>query len=223
MAAGLFLQGEDQPWIIWSWVFSHLQLFIDATNQHLQLTLIAVGVGLAISLPVGVAAHRWARLRNPVLTVFGIVYTVPSLALFSILVPITGLTVLTAEVGLVSYTVLILVRNIMVGLEAVPADVIDAANGMGFRPTARLLRVELPLALPAIFAGVRIATVTTIGLISITAVIGQASLGQLIYQGLINDFRTPLLMGTLLSVLLALVADLFLAGVQRLAVPWART
>jgi len=158
-----------------------------------------------------------------VLTVFGIVYTVPSLALFSILVPITGLTVLTAEVGLVSYTVLILVRNIMVGLEAVPADVIDAANGMGFRPTARLLRVELPLALPAIFAGVRIATVTTIGLISITAVIGQASLGQLIYQGLINDFRTPLLMGTLLSVLLALVADLFLAGVQRLAVPWART
>jgi len=223
MAAGLFLQGEDQPWIIWSWVFSHLQLFIDATNQHLQLTLIAVGVGLAISLQVGVAAHRWTRLRNPVLTVFGIVYTVPSLALFSILVPITGLTVLTAEVGLVSYTVLILVRNIMVGLEAVPADVIDAANGMGFRPTARLLRVELPLALPAIFAGVRIATVTTIGLISITAVIGQASLGQLIYQGLINDFRTPLLMGTLLSVLLALVADLFLAGVQRLAVPWART
>jgi len=223
MAAGLFLQGEDQPWIIWSWVFSHVQLFIDATNQHLQLTLIAVGVGLAISLPVGVAAHRWTRLRNPVLTVFGIVYTVPSLALFSILVPITGLTVLTAEVGLVSYTVLILVRNIMVGLEAVPPDVIDAADGMGFRPTARLLRVELPLALPAIFAGVRIATVTTIGLISITAVIGQASLGQLIYQGLINDFRTPLLMGTLLSVLLALVADLFLAGVQRLAVPWART
>jgi len=223
MAAGLFLQGEDQPWIIWSWLFSHVQLLIDATNQHLQLTLIAVGVGLAISLPVGVAAHRWAALRNPVLTVFGIIYTVPSLALFSILVPITGLTVLTAEVGLVSYTVLILVRNIMVGLEAVPSDVIDAANGMGFRPTARLLRVELPLALPAIFAGVRIATVTTIGLISITAVIGQASLGQLIYQGLINDFRTPLLMGTLLSVLLALVADLFLAGVQRLAVPWART
>lgn len=223
MAAGLFLQGEDQPWIIWSWLFSHVQLFVDATNQHLQLTLIAVGVGLAISLPVGIAAHRWNRLRNPVLTVFGIVYTIPSLALFSILVPITGLTVLTAEVGLVSYTVLILVRNVMVGLEAVPPDVIDAANGMGFRPTARLLRVELPLALPAIFAGVRIATVTTIGLISITAVIGQASLGQLIYQGLINDFRTPLLMGTLLSVLLALVADLFLAGVQRLAVPWART
>lgn len=223
MAAGLFLQGEDQPWIIWSWLFSHVQLFIDATNQHLQLTLIAVGIGLAISLPVGVAAHRWTWLRNPVLTVFGIVYTVPSLALFSILVPITGLTVLTAEVGLVSYTVLILVRNVMVGLEAVPSDVIDAANGMGFRPVARLLRVELPLALPAIFAGVRIATVTTIGLISITAVIGQASLGQLIYQGLINDFRTPLLMGTLLSVMLALVADLFLAGVQRLAVPWART
>lgn len=223
MAAGLFLQAEEQPWIIWSWLFSHVQLFADALNQHLQMTVIAVGVGLAISLPVAVMAHRWRAFRNPVLTLFGILYTIPSLALFSVLVPYTGLSVLTAEIGLVSYTVLILVRNILVGLEAVPADVIDAADGMGFRPAARLLRVELPLALPAIFAGVRIATVTTIGLITITAVIGLGGLGQLIYQGLINDFRTPLLTATLLSILLALVADLALAGVQRVAVPWART
>jgi len=131
--------------------------------------------------------------------------------------------VLTAEIGLVGYTVLILARNILVGLEAVPADVIDAADGMGYRRTARLLRVELPLALPAIFAGVRIATVSTIGLITITAIIGLGGLGQLIFEGLIDDFRTPLLMGTLLSILLALLADLTLAGVQRLAVPWARS
>ena len=223
MAAGLFLQAEEQPWIIWSWLFTHVQLFIDAIQQHLLLTVIAVGIGLAISLPLAVLAHRWRRLRNPVLSVSGIFYTIPSLAIFSVLVPYTGLSVLTAEIGLVGYTVLILIRNILVGLEAVPADVIDAADGMGYRRTARLLRVELPLALPAIFAGVRIATVSTIGLITITAVIGLGGLGQLIYEGLIDDFRTPLLMGTLLSILLALVADLTLAGVQRLAVPWART
>src|SRR3989440_9657357 len=222
MGSGLFLQAQEQPWIIWSWLFTHVQLFVDAIEQHLLLTVIAVGVGLAISLPLAVLAHRWRRLRNPVLTVFGIFYTIPSLALFSVLVPYTGLSVLTAEIGLVGYTVLILARNILVGLEAVPADVIDAADGMGYRRTARLLRVELPLALPAIFAGVRIATVSTIGLITITAIIGLGGLGQLIFEGLIDDFRTPLLMGTLLSILLALLADLTLAGVQRLAVPWAK-
>ena len=125
MGSGLFLQAEEQPWIIWSWLFTHVQLFVDAIEQHLLLTVIAVGVGLAISLPLAVLAHRWRRLRNPVLTVFGIFYTIPSLALFSVLVPYTGLSVLTAEIGLVGYTVLILARNILVGLEAVPADVID--------------------------------------------------------------------------------------------------
>ena len=199
-----------------------MPLFIDSIEQHVLLTVIAVGVGGLISLPVGIAAHRWPWLRSPVLTLFGIFYTIPSLALFSLLVPLTGFTVLTAEVGLVLYTVLILVRNVMVGLEAVPPDVLDAADGMGYRPLARLLRIELPLALPSIFAGLRIATVTTIGLITITAVIGQVSLGQLIYRGLIEGFRTPLLLGTLLSVVLALVADLSWAGTQRLAVPWAR-
>lgn len=223
MPAPLFLQGEEQPWIIWSWLFDHVQLFVDAIGQHLLLTVIAVGVGLIISLPVGLIAHRYTWLRNPVLTVFGIVYTIPSLALFSLLVPFTGFTILTAEIGLVGYTVLVLVRNVMVGLDAVPPDVLDAANGMGYRPLARLLRVELPLALPSIFAGLRIATVTTIGLITITAVIGQVSLGQLIYVGLIEGFRTPLLVATALSIALALVADLSLAGVQRLAVPWARS
>ena len=222
MPAGLFLQADEQPWIIWSWLFDHVPLFVDAIEQHLLLTVIAVVAGFAISLPAGIAVHRWNVLRNPVLTVFGIVYTIPSLALFSLLVPYTGLSTLTAEIGLIGYTVLILTRNVLVGLEAVPPDVLDAADGMGYRPLPRLLRVELPLALPSIFAGLRIATVTTIGLIIITAVIGQDSLGQLIYRGLIESFHTPLLVGTVLSIALALVADLSLAGAQRLAVPWAR-
>jgi osmoprotectant transport system permease protein len=169
-----------------------------------------------------VIAHRWRRLRNVVLTVFGIFYTIPSIALFALLIPYTGLGTLTAEIGLVGYAVLILVRNVVVGLEAVPPDILDAANGMGYRPMARLLLVELPLALPSIFAGIRIATVTTIGLVTITAVIGMGGLGELILEGLVNNFHTPLVVATVLSIALALVADLTLAATQRLSLPWSR-
>ena len=221
MGQRIFLAYVD-PWINWDWLSTHGQLFAAALLQHVELTLVAVGVGLAIALPFGVAAHRWHALRNPVLTVFGIFYTIPSIALFAFLVPYTGLGVMTAEVGLVGYAVLILVRNVIVGLEAVPADIVDAAEGMGYRPTARLLRVELPLALPSIFAGIRIATVTTIGLVTITAVIGLGGLGELILEGLVNNFHTPLVVATVLSVVLALVADLTLAATQRLSLPWAR-
>lgn len=221
MPVGKFLNYD--PWVNWGWLGSHVPLFESALQQHLSLTLFAVLGGLVISLPLGVVAHRWGVLRNPVLTVSGIFYSIPSIALFSLLIPYTGLTALTAEVGLIGYTVLILVRNVIVGLEAVPPDVIDAANGMGYRPLARLLRIELPLALPAIIAGIRIATVTTIGLVTITAVIGLGGLGQLILQGLIENFHTPLVVATVLSIVLALIADLTLAGVQRLAIPWGRT
>jgi osmoprotectant transport system permease protein len=217
----LFLAYVD-PWVNWDWLSNHVHLFREALLQHVILTLVAVAVALAISLPLGVIAHRWRALRNPVLTVFGIFYTIPSIALFALLVPYTGLSTLTAEIGLVGYAVLILVRNVVVGLEAVPAEVLDAANGMGYRPMARLLRVELPLALPSIFAGVRIATVTTIGLVTITAVIGLGGLGQLILQGLVDNFHTPLVVATLLSIVLALIADLTLAGAQRLSLPWSR-
>ncbi|HEY8854821.1 MAG TPA: ABC transporter permease [Candidatus Dormibacteraeota bacterium] len=220
MPTGLFL--ADDPWVNWGWLSSHVPLFEDALQQHLTLTLFAVLGGLVISLPLGVAAHRWGALRNPVLAVSEIFYTIPSIALFALLIPYTGLTAVTAEIGLIGYTVLILVRNVMVGLEAVPPDVIDAANGMGYRPLARLLRIELPLALPAIIAGIRIATVTTIGLVTITALIGLGGLGQLILRGFIENFHTPLVVATVLSIALALVADLSLAGAQRLVVPWAR-
>jgi osmoprotectant transport system permease protein len=210
------------PWVNWDWLSSHVPLFIDAVDQHIFLTAVALVCGLAIALPVGLAAHRWRPLRSPVLTTFGILYTIPSLAFFALLVPYTGLTALTAEIALVSYTVLILVRNVMVGLAAVPADVVDAADGMGYRGLPRLLQVELPLALPAIFAGLRIATVTTIGLVTITAVIGLGGLAQLLLRGLIENFHTPLVVATVLSVVLAFIADLGLAGVQRIAVPWSR-
>jgi len=222
MPTGLFLDYVD-PWINWEWLSTHIPLFTRMLTAHVELTVIAVAVGFVIALPVGVIAQRVVLLRGPILTIDGIFYTIPSIALFSLLIPYTGLTTLTSEIGLVSYVLLILTRNVVVGLDAVPRDVIDAADGMGYRPFARLIRVELPLAFPTIFAGIRIATVTTIGLITITAVIGQDSLGQLILQGLTDNFHTPLVVGTVLSVLLAFVADLGLALSQRIAVPWARS
>jgi osmoprotectant transport system permease protein len=166
-------------------------------------------------------AWRRRLLRGPIFSVTGILYTIPSLALFAVLVPFTGLSFVTAEIGLVSYTLLILIRNIVVGMDGVPGEVREAARGMGFRPLAQLVRIEIPLAVPAIVAGLRIATVTTIGLVTVTALIGEGGLGSLMLDGLIRDFRTPLVVGTLLSIALAVVADLSLAGVQHLITPWS--
>jgi osmoprotectant transport system permease protein len=223
MPSRLFLDIVD-PWINWAWLSTHVPYVWAAVQEHLTLTAIALAGGLAIALPLGIAARRWTNLhlRPAALAVFGGFYTIPSIALFALLIPYTGLGTLTAEIPLIGYNVLILVRNVLVGLDAVPPDVIDAANGMGYRPWARLLRIELPLALPAIFAGLRVATVSTIGIVTITAVIGLGGLGQLILRGLIESFHTPLVVATVLCIVLALAADLLIAGLQRLAVPWAR-
>ena len=222
LATGVMGAVED-PWIRWSWISGHVDVITAALLQHVQLTLIAVVLGLVIAIPLGLVAWRSRLLRGPIFTLTGILYTIPSLALFAFLLPFTGLTVLTAEIGLVGYTLLILVRNIVVGLNSVPDEVREAARGMGFRPLAELARIDLPLAIPGIMAGVRIATVTTIGLVTVTALIGEGGLGSLIYQGLLRDFHTPLVVGTVLSVALAVAADLSLAGLQRVVTPWARS
>lgn len=210
------------PWIRWDWVTRHLDVIGAALAQHIELTVIAVGVGFLIALPLGLLAWRQRLLRPPIFSLTGILYTIPSLALFAFLIPLTGLSVLTAEIGLVSYTLLILIRNIVTGLNAVPNDVREAARGMGYRPLKQLAQVEIPLALPTIIAGVRIATVTTIGLVTVTALIGWGGLGSLILDGLIRDFKSPLVVGTVLSVALAIVADVSLAGLQRIVTPWSR-
>jgi len=221
MRVGLFLDVVD-PWINWDWLSTHIPHVLDALTEHVELTVIAIAIGLAVSIPLGVLAHRNRVLRLAVLGFFGAFYTIPSLALFALLIPFTHLGGTTAEIPLIGYNVLILVRNVLVGLDAVPRDVIDAADGMGYRSTARLFRVELPLALPAIFAGLRVATVSTIGIVTITALIGMGGLGSLIDEGQIENFHTPLVVGTVLTVALALVADLLIAGAQRLAIPWSR-
>jgi osmoprotectant transport system permease protein len=209
------------PWVSWPWVRTHGDVIWAATREHIELTLIAVGIGLAIAVPLAIVSYRVRRLYGPILGITGVLYTVPSLALFALLIPWTGLSRTTAEIGLVSYTLLILVRNTVVGLDGVAADVDEAATGMGFSDGRRLARVDLPLALPAIIAGIRIATVTTIGLVTVTALIGQGGLGRLIVEGLSRDFRTPETVGAALSIALAVVADVILLVAERLLTPWA--
>jgi osmoprotectant transport system permease protein len=206
----------------WEWVVEHLDLIGSLLLDHVILTGLAVGIGLAISFPLAVLAHRNRRLFPPITWVAGILYTIPSLALFALLVPFTGLTKVTAEIGLVSYTLLILIRNIVVGLDGVPEDTKEAARGMGYTDRQLLWRVELPLALPAVVAGIRIATVTTIGLVTVTAIITEGGLGQLILDALQRrlDF-TLAITGAGLSLLLAIGADVLLVGVQRVLSPWA--
>ena len=220
MRARLFL--DAQPWVDWGWPSTHVPYVWAAVQQHVELTVIAVVVGLALALLLGILAHLWRGLKLPLLAAFGAFYTIPSIALFALLVPITGLSGTSAEIPLIGYNVFILLRNVMVGLDSAPPDVLDAADGMGYRRFAKLVWVELPLALPAIFAGLRVAAVSTIGIVTITAVIGIGGLGQLILRGLIQDFRTPLVVATALCIVLATFGDLLLAGVQRLVVPWSR-
>lgn len=212
----------DAPLLEWQWVVTHLREIAELTVEHIQLTLIAVGIGLAISLPLAIQCYRNRRIRAPVVRFTGLLYSIPSLALFALLVPYTGLSTTTAEVGLVSYTLLILIRNTVAGLEGVPVEVSEAALGMGFTDRQILWRVRLPLALPVIVAGVRIATVTTIGLVTVTALIGKGALGSLILMGLNRSFPTPILVGAGLSVVLALAADAFLLGLQHVLTPWSR-
>jgi osmoprotectant transport system permease protein len=209
-------------WIWWHWVGTHLDEIRARLHEHVVLTLLAVGIGFAIAFPLAILSQRWRRLYGPTLAVTSALYTLPSVALFGLMIPITGLSRTTAVVPLVLYTLLLLVRNVVAGLDGVPAEVLDAADGMGYTRMRRLVSVELPIALPAIVAGLRIAFVSTIGLVTVTALIGQGGLGRFIVDGEQRDFRTPIVVGTILSIALAVVADLLLLGALRLATPWSR-
>jgi osmoprotectant transport system permease protein len=211
-----------EPLIRWDWIGTHIDEIAFRVGEHLELTVIAVVVGLIISLGLTFVGLRVPSLYPPISCFSGILYTIPSLALFSVLVPYTGLTLLTAEIGLVSYTLLILIRNIAAGIRSVPVEVRDAARGMGYTPRQILLRIELPLALGVIFAGIRVATITTIGLVTVTALIGQGGFGYFILLGIQLFFSTPLIIGALGSVALAVVADGALVLVQRTLTPWTR-
>jgi osmoprotectant transport system permease protein len=218
----LVAQVSQGPLVDWSWIWDHTDDIASRLLLHIELTVIAVGLGFLISLALSLLVVRWRGLYGLVASVAGILYTIPSLALFGVLVTITGATRTTAEIALVSYTLLILIRNIVAGLDGVPRDVREAAIGMGFSPSQVLFKVDFPLALPVIVAGLRIATVTTIGLVTIAATIGVDNLGTFITDGLRKFFMTEVLLGAVLAITLAVIADLFLLGVQRLIAPWTR-
>lgn len=210
--------------IDWGWLAGHLDAIAYRTGQHLYLTALGVGIGFAISFVFALAAARYRVLYPPISALAGIIYTIPSLALFAALISITGFTVWTAEVPLVMYTLVILVRNIVAGLDGVPAEVLEAADGMGHTRRQRLWRVELPLAVPLIVAGLRLATVSTIGLVTITATISDAfgGLGYFILDGYHRIFPTEMYVGALPSILLALGADFLFVRAQRRVTPWAQ-
>ncbi|HVM31082.1 MAG TPA: ABC transporter permease [Candidatus Limnocylindrales bacterium] len=213
---------EGEPLLDLAWIERNLDQIADRLLQHLNLTLIAVISGFAMTFLLVLLIRRWRRLLRPLAASAAVIYTIPSLALFALLVPVFGLSLLTAQIALVGYTLFILLRTFVAGLDGVSADVREAAAGMGYSPWQSLWRVELPLALPQIVAGLRVATVTTIGLVTVAAFVGQGGLGQLILSGLRTFFATPVYVGALLSVGLAFAADLLLLRLERRLGGWSR-
>jgi len=206
----------------WTWVSERWDEVWVATVEHLQLTFVAVGIGLVIAVILSAISLAWRPAYAPITWVTGLLYTIPSIALFGFLVPVTGLGLVTAEIALVSYTLLILIRNVVAGVDGVPASIKEAADGMGYTTTRRFLAVDLRLATPTIITGIRIATVTVVGLVTITSLVGAGGYGVFILDGLRRDFSTPIVLGTVLSLLLALFLDLALVLVERALTPWAR-
>jgi osmoprotectant transport system permease protein len=211
-----------QPFIRWDYIPDHLHEIRIALVQHLQLTFIAVGVGLVIASLLAAIALRFRWTFQPLNAVTGVMYAIPSLALFILLSPITGLTVLTSEIALVSYTLQILLRSIVAAIDGVPVSVRESATAMGFTRRQQFWRVEVPIALPVIVSGLRIATVTTVGLVPISGILGsdQGGLGTFIFDGLQRLFNTPILVGGVLTVVLAVALDLSLVRIERVLTPW---
>ena len=214
---------QDEPLFRVDWVLDNLDEIGQRLGEHVVMVVVSVAIGFVVSFALALLARRYPRLYGPIIGVTGTLYAIPSLALFVLLIPLTGLTLTTGIIALALYTLLILVRNIVTALEGVPADVIESANGMGYAPAQRFWRVELPIALPIIVAGLRIATVTTIGLVTVTTFIGLGGLGYLIINsGTRRFFPTSIYVGVLLCVVLAVLADLLLLWAQKRLTPWAR-
>jgi osmoprotectant transport system permease protein len=218
----MILAQESGPLFDWDWVVRNWDQIIDRTWEHVTLTVVSVAIGMALSLGLSIIALRWWRTYAPITWVTGLLYTIPSLALFALLVPIVGLNATNAVIALTSYTLLILIRNTVAGIDGVPPSVVEAADGMGYTRRARFWKMEVPLALPAIVAGVRIATVTTVGLVTVTAVLGLGGYGFFILRGLNTFFWTQIIVGVTLSVALATFFDLTFVWAQRWLTPWAR-
>lgn len=210
------------PWISLDYLRNNWGDISAALSQHTSLTVQAVAIALGLALPLAVVVRFRRRLAGPVLGTSAVLYTIPSLALFGMLAPITGIGRTTVLIALVAYALLILVRNTLVGLRSVPPEVRDAARGQGYGPLRQLVGVELPIALPTIVVGVRLATVTTVALVTVGVVVGYGGLGQLMFRGLASNYRAEVFTATVLCLVLAFVADLLLWLLGRFLTPWSR-
>jgi len=213
---------RDNAWICPEYLDSRQERLLDATTQHIVITLAAVALGIVVAVPLTLLARRYRRTESLVLGVSTALYTVPSLAMFSLLLPYLGLTTTTVIIGLALYSLTILVRNMLAGLAGVPNDVKEAATGMGYGPGRLLVKVEVPLALPTIMAGIRVATVSTVALTTIGAIVGFGGLGNLLYESIRTRFKAEILTASVICVVLAVVLDLVLLGAQKLLTPWTR-
>ena len=206
----------------WSWIPDHYDLLGTLLGQHLYLAVVPVVLGLAIALPLGILCLRVPRLYAPILALTSIFYALPSLALFVVLINYTGFSGWTVIIPLTIYTLSVLVRNVVDGLRSVPESVSQSATAMGFGGLRRLIQVDLPIAVPVVVAGLRVAMVSNISLVSVGSLIGISGLGQLFVDGIQRNFSTPIVVGIVLTVALAVAADAVLVGLQWLLTPWTR-
>jgi len=210
----------DNDWICGQYWKDYRPELVSATKEHLWITVVSVLAGLVIAMPLGLLARRYHSLESLIVGGTTIVYTIPSLALFSLFLPWTGLTATTVIIGLTLYSLTILVRNVLAGLRSVPDEVRESALGLGYGPARLLVKVELPLALPVIMAGLRVATVSTVALVTIGSIVSYGGLGNLLYLSLGNQFKAQIFAASVLCVLLAIALDLVLVAVQWAMTPW---
>ena len=221
--AVLAVDEAPNPWFSPSYVVDNWTTILGYLGEHVRLTVLAVLIGTAVALPLALLGRRSRFLAGPVLGLSTVIYTIPSLAMFALIFPFTGLSSTTVLIGLVLYSLVILVRNFLAGLQGVPDDVREAARGMGYGSGRLFTQVDVPLALPAFMAGLRIATVSTVALTTVGVLVGHGGLGQLIVGGYnANFYRAEIVTGAVGCVLLALAFDVLLAGVERLVTPWSR-
>ncbi|GAA1713967.1 ABC transporter permease [Kribbella sp. NPDC056951] len=207
------------------WVGDNWPLIWEQLREHLYLALVPMVLGLLISLPLGYVATRYARLANPLIAIGGVLYSLPSIALFIAMPAVIGtqiLSPLNIIIALTIYAVALLIRNVIDGLRSVPEDVRQAAVSVGYGTLRRVLTIDLPIAIPVIFTGLRVVTVANISMVSVGAIIGIGGLGELFTQGFQNSFLTPIVVGIVASLALALLCDVLLVGLQRVLTPWAR-
>lgn len=216
--------GPGNPWFSWAYISNNVGILTDALVQHIELTAASVLIAAVVAVPLGVVAHRVSWLTGPILALSSVLYTIPSLGLFAVLAPFVGLYASTVVIGLVLYALLVIVRNTLTGLQQVPGEVRDAATGMGYGRLGLLTHIELPLSLPAIMTGLRIATVSTVAMVTVGSVVGgYGGFGELILEGFRNGFyKAQIMTATIACVLLALVLDLLLVAVGRFVTPWAK-